>query len=211
MKNLMRNTTSHHGRVLAGILIGLLSTRAVVPAIAAPGDTLAAPQPLAMNTIDQPAGSAFEYLSIAGSAFHPLDNSTTYSYPGSGCIAKTGGANTLFAHKVNLPQGAVARYLRLYYYDASAQNVIAFFTTYDGAGNFNERTSASSASGSTGYGFEVSSDMNFTVDRFTSAVNVVVNLGNQNNDTLRFCGVRIAYDLPITDRIFANGFDLTPL
>ncbi len=193
------------------VMIGLLTLSATMPIAAAPGDQAVPPRSPASPQPDQPAASALEYLWIAGSSFHPLDSSTTYSYPGSGCIAKTGGSNSAFAHRVVLPQGAVVNYLRLYYYDTSTSTVTAFFTTYDGAGNFNERSNVASVNQAAGYGSALSPLMNFTVDQFSSAINVAVNLGAQNDSTLRFCGVRIAYEPPITDRIFANGFELTPL
>jgi len=40
---------------------------------------------------------------------------------------------------------------------------------------------------------------------------VTANLGAQNDNTLRFCGVRIAYEPPIIDLIFKDGFDPQPL
>lgn len=210
MNNSLGTTMAARSRLLAGPLICILSACAL-PAIAAPGDTLLAPGPPETGAVDQPAGSTVEYLRIAGSTFHPLDNTTTYTYPGGGCITRTGGPSSLFAHRVILPEGAVARVLRLYYYDTSSQDVLSFFTTYDGAGNFDQRVSVSSAGGASGYGSAPSTDMNFTVDRYISAINITVNLGTQNDDTLQFCGVRISYTPPITDRIFANGFDFTPL
>lgn len=211
MKFLIRNTANPRRKPLAPVLTCLVCACVSLPALAAPGDQLMPPRASEANTIDRPAGTLFEYLRIAGSTFHPLDNATTYDYPGAGCIAKTGGVDARFAHKVILPEGAGVRYLRLYYYDTSSSDVVAFFTTYDGAGNFSERGSVSSIGGLSGYNSVVSSDINYTVDPFSSAINVVANLGTQDNSTLRFCGVRIAYDRPISDRIFANGFELTPL
>ena len=208
MKNPSGYCALPHKHLLAGSLAGLLSICTALPAIAAPGDTLE-PQQLSFetNAIDQPSAAYFHYLSIAGSTFHPHDSSTTYSYSGNGCIHKTGGPSSLFARRAILPDGAVVKFLRLYYYDMSSANILAFFTTYDGAGSFNERTSVSSAGGTSGYGTMLSPEINFTVDQYTNAVNIVANLGTQNDNTLRFCGVRIAYHAPTTDRIFADGFD----
>lgn len=195
---------------LSAILCALFACIAV-PAIAAPGDEPHPSRAIEPNLIDQPAGGQLDYLNIAGSTFHPLDSTTTYSYPGGGCIAKTGGTQPLFVHRAILPQGATVRYVRLNYYDTSTSNVAAFFTTYDGAGNYNQLSLVSSPAGSSGYGSVLSSEFAFSVDQYTSAINVAVNLGTQNDSTLRLCGVRIAYNPPITDRIFANGFDPTPL
>lgn len=191
-------------------LLGLLAALATLPALAAPGDHSVAARLPPTAEADQPAGVAFSYLHIAGSTFHPLDNTTTYDYPGNGCIAKTGGTSPLFAHKVVLPEGAFVYFLRLYFYDDSASLVTAFFTSYDGAGNFVEWTSVGSTT-TNNYGSTLSPEYNYTVNQATGAINVVANLGSQNDSTLRFCGVRIAYVAPITDRIFTNGFDPNPL
>lgn len=163
----------------------------------------------ATQATDSPNGTSFDYLTIAGSAFHPVSNATPYSYPGGGCIAKTGNGDGLFTHKAILPDGAIVRYLRLYYYDTSSQTLLGFVTKYDGAGNIVQSSSASSTDG--GFGSALSPDLNFVVDQFTDAVSVIINMGSQNDSTLRLCRVRIAYEAPITDRIFASGFDSLPL
>lgn len=204
MNNDLGKPGAIRGKVLSCVMLGLSAVSTAFPAIAAP------PTP-APDETDHVAGATFGYLWITGAAFHPLDNATTYSYPGGGCISKTGGAGNLFAHKVVLPEGTIVRFLRLYFYDTSTSTVTAFFTTYDGAGNFNERTNVGSSNAAGGFGTTLSPQISYEVDRFAAAINVVANLGLQNDTTLRFCGVRIAYDAPITDRIFANGFDLTPL
>ena len=49
------------------------------------------------------------------------------------------------------------------------------------------------------------------IDPFAAPVNIVANLGDQNDSSLRFCGVRIAYIPTVTDRIFANEFDPVPI
>jgi hypothetical protein len=191
--------------------LGWLLASTALPAVAAPGDHPVAPQSGQLALADQPAGALFGYLWIAGSTFHPLDITTTYSYPGNGCISKTGGTDNRFAHKVVLPEGTLVRYLRLYYYDDSTSTVNAYFTSYDGAGNFVEHASVGSTNGAGGYGTTLSPLFSYEVNASGAAINVVANLGNQNTSTLRFCGVRIAYDAPITDRIFADDFDPIPL
>ena len=206
----IRKPGAIRGNSLLCMVLGMLAASATVPANAAPGNHPAVPMAPAPAQADELAG-AFGYLWIAGATFHPLDNSTTYSYSSAGCISKATGSDSRFAHKVVLPDGAVVRYLRLYYYDDSTSAVTAFFTTYDAAGNYVERTSVGSTNAAGGYGTELSPLFSHVVDQYASAINVVANLGTQNSSTLRFCGVRIAYDPPITDRIFANGFDLTPL
>ncbi len=198
-------------RLLGAAVSCVLGSIIFLPTAATAQDLIDEARVMDANAPDAPAGSLFRYLNIAGSTFHPLDNSTTYSYPGDGCIAKTGGSDARFVHKGILPAGAVARYVRLYYYDTSTSNVVAFFTTYDGAGNYNERTSVSSVGGASGYDSTLSPVMNYTVAPSIAAINVVVNLGDQDDETLQFCGVRIAYEAPILDRIFISGFETLPL
>ena len=211
MNHVIGKTRMRGGTTLVGVLAALGCVVAALPAIAAPGDTSISTRRTETSAIDRPTGSTYEYLSIAGSTFHPVDNSTTYSYPGNGCIAKTGGSDSRFVHKVILPKDAIVRYARLYYYNMSTRNVLGYFTTYDGAGNYQELNSVTSASGPTGYASVLSTEFDYSVDPYTAAINFLINLDNQNDDTLRFCGVRIAYDAPTTDRIFANGFEDQPL
>jgi hypothetical protein len=193
------------------MVLGLLAASAAPAALAAPDDGAGVQSVPAPGQVEQPAGSAFAYLRIAGSTFLPFDGTTTFAYPGVGCISKTGGIDSRFAHKVVLPDGALVRYLRLYYYDESPEQVTAFFTSYDGAGNFIEHASVASANAVGGFDSTLSPLIDYEVDQFASSINVVVNLGAQNDSTLQFCGVRIAYDAPIVDYIFADDFDLTPL
>lgn len=104
---------------------------------------------------------------------------------------------------------AAVRFMRLYY-DTATGNVLAYFTIYDGAGNYIESANVSSADEPSSYGSALSPVFSFPVDHYISAINIAVNLSNQNDNSVRFCGVRIACDRPITDRIFANGFDPVP-
>jgi len=192
------------------IAAGALLLAAALPMAATAGDQPVHPRAPDTARADQPSGLVFDYLFITGAAFHPLESTTAYAYAGGGCIYTTGGTG-LFAHKVVLPQGAIVRYLRLYYYDTSTASVTAFFTTYDGAGGFNELTNVSSTNIAGGFGTTLSPEISHTVDHLSAPINVTANLGAQNDNTLRFCGVRIAYEPPIIDLIFKDGFDPAPL
>lgn len=211
MNTIIRNTSRKKQALCAGMLLGLAST-CTVSAFAASGESMQSRHSAETASIEGPTGSLFEYLTIAGSTFRAQDSGTIYTYPGGGCIAKTGGIDSLLSHRVILPQGSVAKFLRIYYYDTNAtKDVLSWFTTYDGAGTFNQRTTISSGSGASGYGTAVSSEIDFSVNHATSAINVTVNLASQTDGSLQFCGVRIAYTPPITDRIFASGFDSIPI
>ena len=202
--------TTRFRKTVSKMTTGVLMLAAAMPMAATAGDQPLPPRSPDLDQANQPAGFVFNHLFIPGAAFHPLEITTTYAYSGGGCIHKTGGSDNLFTHKAVLPQGAIVRYLRLYYYDTSTESVTAFFTTYNTTGGFNELTSVSSAAGG-GFGSALSPEINYTVDHFAAPINVVANLGAQNDNTLRFCGVRIAYEPPIIDLIFKDGFDPQPL
>jgi hypothetical protein len=199
-----RNPLIPRGSML--VKAGVLAAFAVCTfAQAAPGDSQRGPMRPVTNGPDQLTGTEMHYLQLAGSTFHPFGSGTQFAYPGVGCISATGGTEKRFVHKLVLPQDATVKYLRLYAYDESASRVDAFFTTYDAAGAFDQLVSVSSSNG--GYVSDLSAEINHVVDHFTQPINIVVNLGTQNDDTLQFCGVRIAYEMPASDVIFENGFD----
>lgn len=192
-------------------MLGLLASLAAFPAVAASDDLASEQQAATSNRQDQPTGTNFKYLWIAGSTFHPVKTTTTYDYSGSGCVSVTGAAGIpQLAHKVVLPQGAIIRFMRLYTYDDSPTTLRAFLTTYDAQGNAGDLTNVGSET-TGGYNTTLSPEFSYEIDNFNSAINVFVNLGAETTDALRFCAVRIAYDAPITDRIFADDFDFTPL
>jgi hypothetical protein len=190
---------------LMGLILGLGLGRAHAAPGDDPGELLPPPQ-----TPEQINGVASKYLQIAASSFIPFASSAEFSYPGNGCISKTGGSEARFAHKLLLPAGSTVKFVRLYFYDDSISSVTAFFTTYDAAGNFTELASVGSVD-SSGYGSSLSPELDYVINPAVSPVNIVANLGAQDDSTLRFCGVRVAYVPAVTDRIFADGFDPTLL
>ena len=149
-----------------------------------------------------PTASPYSYLMLPGTTFHPFGNGAAYSYSSAGCIYRTGGTESRFQHKLVLPQGAIVDYVRFFYYDSSASgSVSGFFTSYDGAGTFNQ-TLVGVSTDDGGYGSFVGL-VNREVDHQTAPINVTVQLSATGSDTA-FCGVRVHYT---TDLIFANGFD----
>lgn len=206
MKNFQEIATPRAPRLALRSVMGVAALLGLANASAAPGDHDAWPWAPGLDQPEQINGATLQYQRIAGSTFVPFATSATYAYPGNGCISKTGGAESRFAHKVVLPAGSIVKFVRQYYFDNSASSVTSFFTTYDAAGNFTEVASTASAD-TGGYGSSLTPEMTYVVDPFASALNIVANLGAQNDSTLRFCGVRIAYIPAITDRIFADGFD----
>lgn len=206
MKTSIGNLKNPDRAAFASLALFLLSAGLVGPVVAASGG-LAEPSTSASVDADEPAGGGFDVLFIAGSTFHPTDSATSFIYSNAGCIAKTAGS-ALFHHKVVLPAGALVKYMRIYSFDTSTSSITGFFTTYDAAGGFDQLSIVSSVNATGGYGSQLAPEMTYTVNQATSPINVAINMGTQNDSTLRFCGVRIAYYADgVTDRIFADGFD----
>ncbi|HET9032251.1 MAG TPA: hypothetical protein VFN25_05025 [Dokdonella sp.] len=194
-------------------MLGLLASLAAFPAVAAPGNLPPEQQAATSDQPDQPTGLNFKYLRLSGDTFHSLDSRTVYKWTDPGCYYVTSAVGIpRFAHKVELPHGAVVRFMRLYFYDDSISTLRAFFTIYDAQGNSSALVNVGSET-TGGFSSTLAPEFHYEVDNQNTAIDVVVNL-NPGADTalaLRFCGVRIAYDAPIADRIFANGFDSPPL
>ena len=186
--------------------LGLVALLGMAHANAAPGDPPGSPSMPAPKDTEVVNGGAFDYLRIAGAAFVPFADSAAFAYSGGGCIHRTGGSENRFAHKLVLPAGSIVKYVRMYYFDNSASAVTTYFTTYDAAGNFTEVVNVASTD-TGGYGSSLTAEMNYEVDTFAAPINIVANLGTQNDSSLQFCGIRVAYIPAITDRIFADGFD----
>ena len=188
------------------VALAVAASLACEVAYAAPGDAPEGPPALPSANLPEQmlGGGGYQYLWLPGSVFHPFQTGAAFSYTGSGCIHATGGTEKRFAHKVVLPAGSVVKFVRLYAYDNSASSAItAFFTTYDGGGDFTELISVDSTNAG-GYVSNLGPEMNYTINGLLESANIVANLGTQNDNSLQFCGVRIAY---ISDLIFENGFE----
>ncbi len=137
--------------------------------------------------------SDFRYVRVAGATLVPRDSTTSWDYSGAGCISASSGNDNFTIH-LPIPNGSRIDYLRLYYYDTSANNSTAWVTTYDGAGGINDLTSVSST-GSSGYGTTLSPYVGHVVDSMSNSY--VLNWrANQTGSTMRLCGLRVAYRDP---------------
>jgi hypothetical protein len=142
------------------------------------------------------AWSSFEYVFVAGSTFTPRASSTTWGYPGTGCVNAVSG-NDIFTLPLILPQGSRIDYLRLYYYDTSNNNSRAWITTYNGSGGFTDLLNVDST-GNSGYGNTLSAFSGHIVDNLSNSY--VLNWqANQTGGSMRLCGMRVAYRIPATD------------
>ncbi|MFZ3070967.1 MAG: hypothetical protein WA110_07605 [Anaerolineaceae bacterium] len=138
--------------------------------------------------------SDFYYNFSAGATMRPRASMTEWSYPGVGCVVAASG-NELFTLTLDLPQGVRIDYLRILFYDSSsAKDSTAWITTYDGAGGVDDLISVSST-GSAGYGYVVSGYSGHVVDNVNNSY--VLNYSpNQTGDSMRLCGLRVAYRYP---------------
>jgi hypothetical protein len=137
--------------------------------------------------------SDFYYVFVAGSTFRPRASSTTWAYPGVGCINAASG-NEIFTSPLHLPQGSRIDYVRLYYRDTSANDSSAWLTSYSAAGAFADVTTVSSV-GSSGYGSNLSPLVEHVVNN--ASLSYTLNWrANQTGSSMQLCGMRVAYRLP---------------
>jgi hypothetical protein len=138
------------------------------------------------------AASTQKFMFVSASGFTPLDDDMTYNYFTAGCMYRTGGSS-FSEYAVQLPQGAIVDYLRVYYYDNDAvNNATAFLFSFDGVGNYTEIASAASTGTpglmNTGSGFFA-----HTVDNVDGSLELRLSYGGATTSNLRICGVRIRY------------------
>lgn len=138
--------------------------------------------------------SELQYLSAAGSTLRPRNSTTAWTSGGSGgCIYSNSGTDT-FNVNIQLPDGAQVNYLRLFYYDTSPADSIAFLTTYDGAGGFTDVFQVSSTNAA-GFGTTLSPYGAHIVDNHI--LSYVLNWKPfVAGSTMQLCGLQIAYRLP---------------
>ena len=134
---------------------------------------------------------------ISANTFVPFDDDMTYTYWGSGCVYRTGGANWT-EHTLQLPQGAEIDYLRIFFYDSDAANdAQAYLFAYDGLGGGTEIASVGST-GTPGQSSALSVPLSHVVDNRTEALSLRLDYGGATNDDLRICGVRVRYQYDIS-------------
>ena len=135
---------------------------------------------------------------IGASAFTPISSDMAYGYGGAGCIYRTGGTE-FTDHTLQVPQGAVIDYLRVFFYDNDpVNNAEAIIWSYDGAGNSYRVTKVGSA-GTPGWSSAG------TVEPFTYAANnrnetLILRLDYEaaTSENLQICGVRVRYQFDIS-------------
>jgi hypothetical protein len=138
-----------------------------------------------------------EFLRVAGSNFVPRDSTTTYSYSGGGCTQRNSSTgDSWFTYDVQIPDGAVIDFLRLYYFDSdTAFDVNSELWAFDGAGGVSLIAEADST-GSPGYSSAGSNFFSHVVDSLNQSLVVVVSIPTGAGSQLRNCGVRLRYQAP---------------
>ena len=149
------------------------------------------------------ATSSDSSMQLAGSVLRPRQSIVEWSASGSGgCIyASSGSVNYVFNTPVYLPQGAVVKYLRFYFYDTNDINSYAWFTVYDSYGGISREYHVTST-GNSGTGYATTSEFSETIDY--DSYSYVINwrpmdLGND----MQACGFRIYYEAPPWSVLFA--------
>jgi hypothetical protein len=162
------------------------------PAVSRP---VVEPESVAAPEYAPPGG--FQYLKVIGTAFRPRVSTTTYTYTTDGCVYQTGGTDVRFQAPVNLPEGSILKFVRIYYMDTVAQNLTVWLTRYD-PGQANQDIASVSSTGTGGFGTTLSPEISpfgsplQVVDQFNYAY--VLNWGpGVNSAGNQLCGVRIAY------------------
>jgi hypothetical protein len=130
---------------------------------------------------------------VAGTTLLPRNSNTQWIYGGAGCVYSS-ASNEIFTIHLDIPNGTRLDYLRVYFYDTSANNGTAWITSYNGAGTTTDLVDVKS-SGNSGYGYTVSSYLGHVVN--TSGRAYVLNWWpGQTGASMRLCGLRVAYRLP---------------
>jgi len=143
---------------------------------------------------DPDAPQAQFYKRVAGSNFHPRDSDISYAYRGAGCVVREAGpGDSWFTTDLQVPEGAVIDFFRVYYYDnTSTYGIDSELWAFDGAGGVFLIAEADSI-GSPGYGSTGSGSFNYSVDNTDEALVVVASIPEGAGYDLALCGVRIRY------------------
>jgi hypothetical protein len=150
-----------------------------------------------------PSGMAFEtapntfsYYRIIGTAFQPRKSSSDYDYSTNGCMSQIAGSDFRFQAPLLLPDGAVIKYLRIYFLDTAATDMTAWITRYE-PGQANLDLTGVQSTGTGGYGTTLSPAIAQVVDTATYAY-VLTWATSVLGATNQICGVRVAYYAPDT-------------
>ena len=149
-----------------------------------------------VDTNADPNWSDFYYYHVTGTALRPRNSSVEWSSSGDGgCLYQTAGSPyEIFNVHLDIPNGARIDYLRIFYYDTSANDTYSWVTRYDDEGGLNDVTYVTSI-GTAGYGTNLSPLVSHVVD--SDNYSYVLNWRSYElSSAIRLCGLRVAYRLP---------------
>ncbi|HUU94441.1 MAG TPA: hypothetical protein VM487_01780 [Phycisphaerae bacterium] len=145
------------------------------------------------------ASQTFSYYQVAGATLRGRNSTTGYVYDGSGCTHVTAGSGTglILNTELPLPDGAIIKYLRVYYDDTNASSAVkGFLTRYQpGAGTSDLVSVGSTNAFALGHGFAVSAEITETVNNAAYAYTLIGWPGTLGA-TNQICGLRVAYYAP---------------
>jgi hypothetical protein len=135
---------------------------------------------------------------IAGSNFQPRDSDTTFSYFGGGCMQRDANVgDSWFTVDLQVPNGALLDFLRVYYYDIDANyDINSELWAFDSAGGTSLIAEADS-SGTPGYSSAGSDFFEHAVDNLNETLVIVTSIQGGVGNTLALCGVRVRYQYSI--------------
>lgn len=153
----------------------------------APDDNL----PLA----DPALAPIYSYYTVSGATLRPRDALSALAYYGNGCsYAPSTATNQIFNTSLQLPDGAIVKYLRVYLYDASPDGQIRNYLTYyqPGQSITDYIYLESGQSATPGLIYMVSPEVTLKIDNSINAYALTTWLTASGTD-VRFCGMRVAY------------------
>jgi len=141
----------------------------------------------------------FTYYQVTGATLRGRSSTTGYAYDSFGCSHATSGSGTgmILNTELILPDGAVIKYLRVYYRDTNAASgVEGYITRYQpGVATADLVHVGSSNAFAGGYGFVVSQEITETVNNSIYGY-TLIGWPDQANVNNQICGLRVAYYAP---------------
>ncbi len=147
----------------------------------------------------------FSYYTVSGATLRGRSSATQYVYQGNGCLYTTAGVDTqrIVNTELNLPQGAVIKFLRVYYNDTNPNSgVDGYLTSYAPGQSAIDLTRAIPPDAfKDGFGFTVSPEITETINN-TDHAYTLIGYPDENNIANQVCGLRIAYLPPYRGTVY---------